>query len=93
MRYSTPLAPGRGKAIAPFGRVGWRLPTTSKSQHRAGVGVRARQAAPRGCDLLCFSILEESVTFCDQKIKVAQRKRGGPIIHRSQDRNLALITF
>jgi hypothetical protein len=25
------------------------------------------------------------------KIKVAQRKRGGPITHRSQDRNLALI--
>ena len=26
-------------------------------------------------------------------IKVAQRKRGGPITHRSQDRNLALIDF
>ena len=25
------------------------------------------------------------------KIRVAQRKRGGPITHRSQDRNLALI--
>jgi hypothetical protein len=25
------------------------------------------------------------------KIKVAQRKRGGPITHRSQDRNLPLI--
>ena len=24
-------------------------------------------------------------------IRVAQRKRGGPITHRSQDRNLALI--
>ncbi|KGN49890.1 hypothetical protein Csa_000411 [Cucumis sativus] len=26
-----------------------------------------------------------------QQIRVAQRKRGGPITHRSQDRNLALI--
>ena len=26
-----------------------------------------------------------------QLIRVAQRKRGGPITHRSQDRNLALI--
>lgn len=27
------------------------------------------------------------------RIRVAQRKRGGPITHRSQDRNLALIIF
>ncbi|RID40699.1 hypothetical protein BRARA_J00730, partial [Brassica rapa] len=26
-------------------------------------------------------------------IRVAQRKRGGPITHRSQDRNLALIIY
>ena len=29
--------------------------------------------------------------FIHQLIRVAQRKRGGPITHRSQDRNLALI--
>ena len=27
----------------------------------------------------------------NHQIRVAQRKRGGPITHRSQDRNLALI--
>jgi hypothetical protein len=32
-------------------------------------------------------------TPIDNKIKVAQRKRGGPITHRSQDRNLPLIQF
>jgi translation elongation factor EF-4 len=31
--------------------------------------------------------------YLDNVIKVAQRKRGGPITHRSQDRNLALIYF
>jgi hypothetical protein len=29
----------------------------------------------------------------DNIIRVAQRKRGGPITHRSQDRNLALISL
>ena len=33
-----------------------------------------------------FDFLRET-----HKIKVAQWKRGGPITHRSQDRNLALI--
>jgi hypothetical protein len=31
-----------------------------------------------------------NLTNRNTKIRVAQRKRGGPITHRSQDRNLAL---
>ncbi|KAK8469767.1 hypothetical protein PHAVU_005G168400, partial [Phaseolus vulgaris] len=31
------------------------------------------------------------VAYRNHQIRVAQRKRGGPITHRSQDRNLALI--
>ncbi|CAA7401117.1 unnamed protein product [Spirodela intermedia] len=38
---------------------------------------------------LYYYLLKESITLI--KIRVAQRKRGGPITHRSQDRNLALI--
>jgi hypothetical protein len=44
---------------------------------------------------LSVGILLVLIMISDQSInniiRVAQRKRGGPITHRSQDRNLALI--
>ena len=56
---------------------------------------------PAGYSLLSYTVtlgklkhlkmlLFVSMVF-KQQIRVAQRKRGGPITHRSQDRNLALI--
>jgi hypothetical protein len=46
---------------------------------------------------LSVGILLVLIMISDQSInniiRVAQRKRGGPITHRSQDRNLALISL
>ena len=43
--------------------------------------------------LPCFTFKEMLNSDSNTAIRVAQRKRGGPITHRSQDRNLALICF